>query len=81
MVGQGRRRYRYGPWTHFCLLTEDTAQFALEPFARYDFSQFFLTGRFTLNLDNPYGLSLDEAIFGDSMSDSAAPFNVAFVIP
>lgn len=44
----------------FWLLTEDEAQFALEPFARYDFNQFFLTGRFTLNLDNPYGFSFDE---------------------
>jgi hypothetical protein len=44
----------------FWLLTEDTAQFALEPFARYDFNQFFLTGRFTLNLDNPYGFSFEE---------------------
>lgn len=39
--------------------TNDRAQFALEPFARYDFDQFFLTGRFTLNLDNPYGFSFD----------------------
>lgn len=44
----------------FWELTDDTAQFALEPFARYDFDQFFLTGRFTLYLDNPYGFSFDE---------------------
>jgi hypothetical protein len=44
----------------FWALTEDTAQFALEPFARYDFEQFFLTGRFTLYLDDPYGFSFDE---------------------
>ena len=43
----------------FWVLTDDLAQFALEPFARYDFNQFFLTGRFTLNLDNPYGFSFD----------------------
>lgn len=49
----------------FWLLTEDTAQFALEPFARYDFSNYFATGRFTLNLDDPYGFSFDEnAIWG-----------------
>ncbi len=41
-------------------LTDDIAQFSLEPFARYDFSSYFLTGRFTLNLDEPYGFSFEE---------------------
>jgi hypothetical protein len=44
----------------FWALTDDMAQFAIEPYARYDFGPWWASGRFTLNLYNPYGFSFDE---------------------
>lgn len=58
--------YLYEAWTFggrlplFWMMTEDTAQFAIEPYARFDFDRWWVSGRFTLNLDRPYGFSFDE---------------------
>jgi hypothetical protein len=43
----------------FWIMTDDLAQFAVEPYVRYDFGQMFANARFTLNLDDPYGFSFD----------------------
>lgn len=44
------------------LMTEsgDNAQLALEPFVRGDIDNFFVNGRFTVNLDEPLGFSFEE---------------------
>jgi hypothetical protein len=42
------------------LPTDDTAQFALEPYGRFDFDNYFACARFTLNLDDPAGFSFEE---------------------
>lgn len=58
--------YLMGPWILggrlplFWGITDDNeAQFALEPFARYDFGNMFASTRFTLNLDDPLGFSFE----------------------
>ena len=46
----------------FWLLSEegDNAQLAVEPYFRHYFSNIFLMGRFTLNIDEPGGFSFDD---------------------
>jgi hypothetical protein len=41
-------------------MTDDDAQFAFEPFVRYDVGNLFLSTRFSLYLDDPYGFSFDQ---------------------
>lgn len=59
--------YQTGPWTLggrlplFWAMTDDDAQFAIEPYGRYDFGSAYAAARFTLNLDEPYGFSFSEA--------------------
>jgi hypothetical protein len=58
--------YLTGPWTLggrlplFWAMTDDDAQFAFEPFVRYDVGNLFLSTRFSLYLDDPYGFSFDQ---------------------
>jgi hypothetical protein len=57
--------YLTGPWIVggrlpiFWGITDLDTQFAIEPFARYDFGNLFASTRFTLNLDDPWGFSFE----------------------
>ena len=45
------------------IMSDDVAQFAFEPYGRYDLGAGFVTARFTLNIDEPFGFAFDSGRF------------------